>query len=217
MTKNRLEAFSDGVFAIVITLLILDVRFPADKPLTLETLWGVAPHLWAFVLSFVIVGVYWVSHHNMLYFIRTVDRQLLWLNLTLLLLVVFIPFPAALLGQHADSELAVALYGINLMLVNAAGTAMWLYATSRPHLAVDGMAPALSRFVAKLHAAPILVYAAAIALAHWYVPLGLILFAAVPAFFILPNPFVDRRLRSAMGAPAVHDPEKRFDTTATRL
>jgi uncharacterized membrane protein len=179
------------------------VRFPADKPLTLETLWGVAPHLWAFVLSFVIVGVYWVSHHNMLHFIRAVDRQLLWLNLTLLLLVVFIPFPAALLGQHADNELAVALYGINLMLVNAAGTAaMWLYATSRPHLAVDGMTPALSRFVAKIHSAPILAYAAAIALAQ-YVPLGLILFAAVPAFFILPNPFVDRRLRSAMGGPAM--------------
>jgi uncharacterized membrane protein len=217
MTKNRLEAFSDGVFAIVITLLILDVRFPADKPLTLETLWGVAPHLWAFVLSFVIVGVYWVSHHNMLHFIRAVDRQLLWLNLTLLLLVVFIPFPAALLGQHADSELAVALYGINLMLVNAAGAAMWLYATLRPHLAVEGMTPALSRFIAKLHSSPILVYGAAIVLAHWYVPLGLILFAAVPAFFILPNPFVDRRLRSAMGAPPVPLSEKRFDTTATRL
>jgi TMEM175 potassium channel family protein len=222
MTKNRLEAFSDGVFAIVITLLILDVRFPADKPLTLETLRGVAPHLWAFVLSFVIVGVYWVSHHNMLHFIRAVDRQLLWLNLTLLLLVVFIPFPAALLGQHADNELAVALYGINLMLVNAAGTAMWLYGTSRPHLTVDGMTPALSRFVAKIHSAPILVYAAAIALAHWYVPLGLILFAAVPAFFILPNPFIDRRLRSAMEAPPVPagtgmTPEKRFDTTRTRL
>jgi hypothetical protein len=79
------------------------------------------------------------------------------------------------------------------------------------------MVPALSRFVAKLHSAPILVYAAAIALAHWYVPLGLVLFTAVPAFFILPNPFIDRRLRSAMGAPAMHDPEKRFDTTATRL
>jgi hypothetical protein len=99
---------------------------------------------------------------------------------------------------------------------------MWLYATSRPHLAADGMTPALSRFVAKIHSAPILVYAAAIALAHWYVPLGLILFAAVPAFFILPNPFVDRRLRSAMGAPPLPagtgmTQEKRFDTTATRL
>jgi uncharacterized membrane protein len=200
MTKNRLEAFSDGVFAIVITLLILDVRFPADKPLTLETLLHVGPHVLAFVLSFVIVGVYWVSHHNMLHFIRQVDRQLLWLNLVLLLLIVFIPFPAALLGQHPDNALAVALYGGNLMLVNAAGTAMWLYATSHPDLAAEGVTPAFARFVAMLHSAPILVYGAAIALAHWYVPLSLVLFAAVPAFFILPNPFVDRRLRWAMGA-----------------
>jgi uncharacterized membrane protein len=199
MTKNRLEAFSDGVFAIVITLLILDVRFPADKPLTLETLLDVAPHVLAFVLSFVIVGVYWVSHHNMLHFIKQVDRQLLWLNLVLLLIVVFIPFPAALLGQHPDSALAITLYGGNLILVNAAGTAMWLYAMSHPNLAVNGVAPALPRFVAKLHSAPILVYGAAIALAHWYVPLSLVLFAAVPAFFILPNPFVDRRLLRAMG------------------
>lgn len=201
MSKNRLEAFSDGVFAIVITLLILDVRFPTDKPLTLETLWSMAPHVLAFVLSFVIVGVYWVSHHNMLHFIKQVDRQLLWLNLALLLVVVFIPFPAALLGQHSYSQLAVTLYGSNLMLVNAAGTAMWLYAMSRPNLTVDNVTPALPRFVARLHSAPIVVYAAAIALAYWYVPLSLILFAAVPAFFILPNPFVDRRLRSAMGAP----------------
>jgi uncharacterized membrane protein len=61
MAKNRLEAFSDGVFAIVITLLILDVRLPADQPLTLETLRTVVPHALAFVLSFVIVGVYWVT------------------------------------------------------------------------------------------------------------------------------------------------------------
>jgi uncharacterized membrane protein len=201
MTKNRLEAFSDGVFAIVITLLILDVRFPIDKPLTLEILRGVVPHVLAFVLSFIIVGVYWVSHHNMLHFIRQVDRQLLWLNLVLLLLIVFIPFPTALLGQHLDSALAVTLYGGNLILVNAAGTAMWLYAMSRPELAADGITPALPGFVARLHSAPILIYGAAIALAHWYVPLSLILFAAVPAFFIVPNPFVDRRLRQAMGAP----------------
>ena len=199
MSKNRLEAFSDGVFAVAITLLILDVRFPADQPLTWDTLRSLAPHLWAFALSFVIVGVYWVSHHNMLHFIKQVDRPLLWLNLTLLLVIVLIPFPAGLLGQHSDSELAVMLYGINLMLVNTAGTAMWLYATSRPNLAVDGMTPALSSFVAKLHSAPIVVYGVAITLAHWYVPLGLILFAAVPVFFILPNPFIDRRLRAAMG------------------
>jgi uncharacterized membrane protein len=197
MSKGRLEAFSDGVFAIVITLLILDVRFPADKPLTLATLWSMAPHVLAFVLSFVIVGVYWVSHHNMLHFVRAVDRQLLWLNLALLLAIVFIPFPAGLLGQHPGNRLAIALYGANLMGVNAVGTALWLYATSRPDLASEAVTPRFSRFVARLHSAPILVYAAAIALSFWHVAISLILFAAVPAFFILPNPFIDRRLRAA--------------------
>jgi uncharacterized membrane protein len=200
MTKHRLEAFADGVFAIVITLLILDVRLPVDKPLTLETLWSVVPHALAFVLSFVIVGLYWVAHHQMLHFIRQVDRQLLWLNLVLLLTIVFIPFPAALLGQHLDSQLAVTLYGANLALVNAAGTAMWLYAMSQPDLAAD-IPPALPRFIARLHSAPILAYGMAIALAQWSVPLSLVLLATVPAFFILPNPFLERRLQRAMGAP----------------
>jgi uncharacterized membrane protein len=133
--------------------------------------------------------------------IKQVDRQVLWLNLMLLLFIVFIPFPAALLGQHADSQLAVTLYGGNLMVVNAAATGVWLYAMSRPDVAADGIGPALSRFVARLHAAPILVYGLAIVLAHWYVPLSLVLFAAVPIFFILPNPFVDRRLQLSMRAP----------------
>jgi hypothetical protein len=84
------------------------------------------------------------------------------------------------------------------MLVNTAGAAMRLYATSRPHRAIDEMTPALSRFVAELHSATILGLRRRNFLAYWCVPLRLVLFAAVPAFFILPNPFIDRRLRSAM-------------------
>jgi uncharacterized membrane protein len=200
MTKTRLEAFSDGVFAIVITLLILDVHVPQDQPLTLATLLGVAPHLLIFVLSFVIVGVYWVAHHSMLHFVKQVDRQVLWLNLALLLVIVFVPFPTALLGQHPDNLLALTLYGINLMLVNAAGTVLWLYATGRPHPATHGAPPALRVFIARLHSAPILVYGLGIALAHWYVPAGRVLFPAVPVFFILPNPLIDNRLRAAAAA-----------------
>ena len=200
MHKSRVEAFSDGVFAIVITLLILDVKFPADKPLTLETLAGMVPHILSFVLSFVIVGVYWVAHHNMLHYIKAVDRQLLWLNLALLLIVVFIPFPSALLGLHPDNELAIALYGANLIATNAAGTALWFYATTRPHLAADYMTPELSWFVAKLHSAPIAVYALAIVAAQWSIPAALVLFASVPLFFIIPHAWIDRRLQ-ALGKP----------------
>ena len=194
MSKHRLEAFSDGVFAIVITLLILNVHLDRQHELTLDALRQLLPDVMAFVLSFVIVGVYWVAHHNMLHLIRAVDRQLLWLNLVLLLVIVFIPFPASLLGQHLGNPLAVALYGVNLMAVNALGTALWIYAGSRPGLMVDAVSPAAARFIARLHSAPIAVYAVAALVAPWFVPASIALFAAVPAFFILPNPFLERRL-----------------------
>lgn len=194
MPKNRLEAFSDGVFAVAITLLILDVHLPSGEVTTLEALHSIVPHLVAFVLSFVIVGVYWVAHHNMLHYVHAVDRTLLWLNLALLLVVVFIPFPAALLGHDIADPLAVSVYGVNLMFANAVGTILWLYAGSRPHLMGPGTPRAAVRFVARLHAAPILVYAAGVALAWWHVGISLVLYLAVPAFFILPNAFIDRRL-----------------------
>jgi uncharacterized membrane protein len=194
MSKHRLESFSDGVFAIVITLLILNVHLDRQRELTLKALGELTPDIVAFVLSFVIVGVYWVSHHNMLHMIRAVDRRLLWLNLLLLLAIVFIPFPAGLLGQQLWNPIAVATYGLNLMVVNALGTAMWLYAGSQPPLMVTGVSRATVGFVARVHAAPILAYAAGVLLAPWYIPVSILLFAAVPAFFILPNPFLDRHL-----------------------
>jgi uncharacterized membrane protein len=200
MTKSRLEAFSDGVFSIVITLLILDVHLPNDAPSVLDGLRQILPQTITFVLSFVIVGVYWVAHHSMLHFVRAADRYLLWLNLTLLLTVVFIPFSASLLGRHLEDPLAVTVYGVNLALVNAAGTALWLYATGQRALTHDAVPPALRFFVARLHTAPILVYAAAVVLAHWQIAPSLVLFAAVPAFFILPNPLIDRRMRAASAA-----------------
>jgi uncharacterized membrane protein len=194
MSKHRLESFSDGVFAIVITLLILNVHVDRHRQLTVEVLGELVPDIVAFVLSFVIVGVYWVSHHNMLHMIRAVDRRLLWLNLLLLLAIVFLPFPAGLLGQQLFNPIAVAAYGANLIAVNALGSAMWLYAGAHPLLMASDVSRSTVRFVARVHAAPIVVYAAGIVLARWCIPLSILLYAAVPAFFILPNPLLDRRL-----------------------
>jgi uncharacterized membrane protein len=95
MNKTRLEAFSDGVFAIVITLLILNVHVPDGRTLTLQAFRPLVPPLATFVLSFIIVGVYWVAHHHMLHFITQVNRRLLWLNLLLLLWFFFAAAEAA--------------------------------------------------------------------------------------------------------------------------
>jgi uncharacterized membrane protein len=194
MNKTRLEAFSDGVFAIVITLLILDIHAPATPNISLESLRPLLPHVATFVLSFIIVGVYWVAHHHMLHFIRQVDRRLLWLNLLLLLCVVFIPFPASLLGTGFNNPLVVRLYGATLIATNTAGLFFWLYATSHRELVVPNLSHDFARWVVMIHSSPILVYALAIAVAGWSPAVGLVLFATVPLFFILPNPLLERRI-----------------------
>src|SRR5215813_13631048 len=126
MSKSRLEAFSDGVFAIVITLLILNVHVPDGRTLTIATLRPLIPPLATFVLSFIIVGVYWIWNHHTLHFVKEVNRRLLWLNLLVLLCVVFIPFPTSLLGTGFNNPLAVRLYGLSLIATNVSRLFFWL-------------------------------------------------------------------------------------------
>ncbi len=138
MQKSRLEAFSDGVFAIVITLLILDIRFPevAYSHFT-ETLVSILPRILAYVMSFIIIGLYWVIHHNSMHVMKKIDRGFLWLNILLLLCVSFIPFPTSLLGRYPFQAGPIILYGASLILCNLIGYIMILYAHYHPHLASE--------------------------------------------------------------------------------
>jgi uncharacterized membrane protein len=138
------------------------------------------------VLSFIIVGVYWVAHHHMLHFIRQVDRKLLWLNLLLLLCVVFIPFPTSLLGTGFGNPLIVRLYEGTLIATNATGLFFWLYAASHRELLVPQVNRDFARWVVKIHSSPMLVYALAIGVAGWKTAISLVLFAAVPLFLSFP-------------------------------
>src|SRR2546425_782379 len=100
MSTQRIEAFSDGVFAIIVTLLVLDLKVP-DLPQqitnqeTLQALFNLAPQFISFVLSFFILCIFWVNHHQFFHTIKTADRKLLWLNNLLLFWLCFIPFPTA--------------------------------------------------------------------------------------------------------------------------
>jgi len=197
VSKSRLEAFSDGVFAIVITLLILNVHVPDGRTLTLDGLRPLVPPLATFVLSFIIVGVYWISHHHTLHFIKAVNRRLLWLNLLVLLCVVFIPFPTSLLGTGFNNPLAVRLYGFSLIATNASGLLFWLYASSHEELLVAPITKAFGRTVLIVQSSPMLAYGLAIILAGWSPKVSLILYAAVPLFFMLPNPLLERWIGTA--------------------
>lgn len=135
MNKNRVEAFSDGVFAIVITLLILDIRVPdVDYNQLFTALVAVLPRMFAYVISFGVIGVYWLSHHQSLQLIGKLNGFLIWLNLIYLLAVSFMPFPTALLGRYPMQPIPIVIYGVNLIVANTTGVTLTLYLRAHPEL-----------------------------------------------------------------------------------
>src|SRR5260370_11060032 len=108
MKTNRIEAFSDGVMAILITIMVLELKAPHDPtPASLTRMW---PTFFAYVLSFVIIAIYWVNHHNLIHLVSRVDAMILWANLTMLFWISLIPWVTAYLGDNHALPFPVALY-----------------------------------------------------------------------------------------------------------
>ena len=116
MEKNRLEAFSDGVFAIIITIMVLELRAPHDA--ALHALTPLVPVFLSYVLSYVYIGIYWNNHHHMLHTVRSCTGPMLWANLHLLFWLSLIPFVTAWMGENHFAAMPTALYGV-VMLMNA--------------------------------------------------------------------------------------------------
>ena len=117
MSKNRLEAFSDGVIAIIITIMVLELKVPHDP--TLAALLDLAPVFGSYVLSFVFIGIYWNNHHHLLHAVRSVSGASLWANLHLLFWLSLVPFAAGWMGENHFAQLPVALYGLVLLMAGA--------------------------------------------------------------------------------------------------
>jgi TMEM175 potassium channel family protein len=132
MTKNRLEAFSDGVFAVAITLLVLEIGIPEGDDLW-HKLGDEWPSFAAFFVSFWVIGIIWVNHHGVIDHLKRADRGVLYLNLLLLMSVVLIPFATALMAEHLnsgeDEHVAAAVYAGSFVLMAVAFSALWEYIT----------------------------------------------------------------------------------------
>lgn len=192
MEKSRLEAFSDGVFAIVITLLILDIRFPEVPYSQFATsLVSVFPRILAYVMSFIIIGLYWVVHHNSMHAMKKTDRGFLWLNILLLLCVSFIPFPTSLLGRYPYQAWPIIIYGITLITCNAVGYIMLLYVNFHPHLAIPDFSKKYIRSHTPVYAVVNISYLVAILLAHSFPLLSYLIYIAVVVILIVFLPKVD--------------------------
>ena len=144
-TTDRLETFSDGVIAIAITLLVLEIHVPHVKQ---GDLIDALAHQWpsyvAFILSFVTIGIMWVSHHSMFERIAAVDRKLLFINLLLLMGIGFLPFPTSLMATYVreggtNSHIAAAIYSSTMVAIGVAFTAMWIHLARRPWLLAPGV------------------------------------------------------------------------------
>jgi uncharacterized membrane protein len=109
MGTNRLEAFSDGVIAVIITIMVLQLKVPRDT--TLSSLRSLAPQFLSYLLSFLVVAIMWVNHHHLLHSTRHPDARLLWSNNVLLFWMSLVPFVTAYMGNNPRDPRAVALYG----------------------------------------------------------------------------------------------------------
>ena len=118
MGKNRLEAFSDGVIAVIITIMVLEFRVPSGK--SFNALAPLVPALLNYVLSFVYIGIYWNNHHHMLYTVRKVTGSILWANLYLLFWLSLVPFATAWMGKNHFAASPSALYGVILLMASLA-------------------------------------------------------------------------------------------------
>lgn len=139
MSKGRVEAFSDGVFAVAATLLIFNIQIDKTAPGgLLAALLAAWPKYAAYVASFLTIGVMWMNHHGLFGRIAHLDRALVFLNLLLLMAIVFIPFSTAELGVNIlvtrDATTAASFYAINASLIAVFFGAVWLYALAHPHL-----------------------------------------------------------------------------------
>jgi uncharacterized membrane protein len=133
---SRVHALSDGVFAIIITLLVLDVHVPElTENLSLnQALKEIRPSLTAFVISFILAGMYWVGHRDVFALIRRTDRGLVWLNILYLLPLCLLPFGTKLLGRYDGEPRALRIYGLVLVAIAIMRVVIWVYVTGRPQL-----------------------------------------------------------------------------------
>lgn len=190
LDTDRVETLADGVFAIAMTLLVFAISVPElsgsaldHLPMSLLNLW---PKLLAYVLSFVVLGVFWIGHHNQFFYIRRASRTFLWINILFLMFVAFIPFSAQLLGRYPGQRVAVIVYGLNMIVVGLTLYLVWWYASSSHRLVDPDLDEATIRIATRRILSGPLAYAVAIVVSLLSVAAALVIIALVPLLYILP-------------------------------
>lgn len=191
MGKGRLEAFSDGVLAIIITIMVLELKVPHGAGS--EAIAPLIPGFLSYVLSFVYIGIYWNNHHHMLHACKKVSGGVLWANLHLLFWLSLLPIATGWMGENHFARLPSALYGVVLLL---AAVAYWLL--QRAIIATEGESSVLRRAIGsdwKGNLSPVL-YVVAVVSTVWVPWVAQILYVAVALIWVVPDKRIERALSS---------------------
>ena len=183
MGTGRLEAFSDGVIAVVVTIMVLELHAPAQP--TLAALWKIAPTFLSYGLSFLMVAIMWVNHHHMIHTVKSVTASLLWSNLNLLFWMSLVPFVTDYLGKNHREPLAVALYGLDLTLCSVAYTVLRIEMIRQEQ--GNLRAQEYHRRVLHKNAIAVILYLASAALAYVSINFSYAIFVLIPAMYFLPE------------------------------
>jgi uncharacterized membrane protein len=189
MGKGRVEAFSDGVIAIIITIMVLELHVPAGA--RLADLQPLLPIFAGYVLSFVYIGIYWNNHHHMMHAVRAVDGSVLWANLHLLFWLSMVPFATAWMGHSPLTPGPVALYGF-VLLMNALAYTLLQTRLIRREGPESNLAKATRQDLKGKGS--IVAYVAAVIAAPFLPALSLVLYVAVAVVWFVPDRRVERQL-----------------------
>ena len=182
MNKNRLEAFSDGVLAIIITIMVLEFKVPSDT--TFEAILPLFHKFLSYILSFVYVGIYWNNHHHLMHAVKRVNGNILWANLHLLFWLSLIPFATAWIGEHHFAPFPMMLYGIILLMNGIA-----YFILQNLILKTHGKESELSKAIGSdlKGKASVILYVIAVALALHFTIVSGIIYLIVALMWLIPD------------------------------
>jgi uncharacterized membrane protein len=193
--KNRIEALSDGIFAIVMTLLILEFHVPnlplnapnVDVAPALLTLW---PKFLSYIVTFVSLGFFWVGHHIMYHAIRRADRTLLWLNIFYFMFVSLLPFSTSVLNAFPEAFVAPLFFGANLAIIGWILFFQWSYANSQPDMLADFVSAEYSTTVRSRMLIVPVATTLTVFICFWSVGISLAIYLLLLPLYMLPGKLV---------------------------
>lgn len=189
MKLSRIESYSDAVFAIAATVLVLEIRVPALVHHTPAEFWHALFVLWpqflAYVTSFLVIGIYWLNHHSVFEVLSRVDRRVVWRNLILLLMISFIPFPTAVITEYGDMPAAITFYGLTLLLISVYANYSWWYLVRYGYLDRSLISPASVKAASLRYALGIVFYLIAVAISTVQPRVSIALYFLSAVFYLV--------------------------------